>query len=71
MLLPVPDGTAHPLTEELLTYDVDVSWWVTPEAYHRGFYAKLYVALRSWAGDAFPFKNAYYSNVEIPGLPDA
>src|SRR6185437_3102873 len=28
MLLPVPDGTAHPLTEELLTYDVDVSWWV-------------------------------------------
>jgi hypothetical protein len=47
------------------------SWWVTPDAYHRGFYAKLYVALRSWAGDAFPFKNAYYSNAEIPGPPDA
>jgi hypothetical protein len=29
MLLPVPDGTAHPPTKELLTYDVDVSWWVT------------------------------------------
>ena len=29
MLLPVPDGTAHPSDQELLTYDVDVSWWVT------------------------------------------
>ena len=29
MLLPVPMGRRTPLTEELLTYDVDVSWWVT------------------------------------------
>jgi hypothetical protein len=66
-----PMGRRTPLTEKLLGYDVDVSWWVTPDAYRRGFYPKLYVALRRWAGDAFPFKKAYYSNAEIPGLPGA
>ena len=62
-----PMGRRTPLTENLLAYDVDVSWWVTPDAYQRGFYAKLYIALQRWAGSAFPFKNVYYSNVEIPG----
>jgi hypothetical protein len=66
-----PMGRRTPLTEELLEYDVDVSWWVTPDAYGRGFYPKLYVALTRWAGDAFPFTKAYYSNAEIPGLPAA
>jgi hypothetical protein len=51
---------------KLLDYDVDVSWWVTPEAYERGFYAKLYLALRRWVEDAFPFRKAFYSNAEIP-----
>lgn len=66
-----PMGRRTALTEKLLAYDVDVSWWVTPDAYQRGFYAKLYIALQRWVGGAFPFKNAYYSNVEIPGRRDA
>ena len=42
------------------------------DAYHRGFYAKLYIALRRWVGDAFPFyTKAYYCNGEIPGRRDA
>jgi hypothetical protein len=61
-----PLGRRTPLTEKLLDYDVDVSWWVTPEAYERGFYAKLYLALRRWVEDAFPFRKAFYSNAEIP-----
>ena len=32
-----PMGRRTPLTEELLDYDVDVSWWVTPDAYRRGY----------------------------------
>jgi hypothetical protein len=64
-----PMGRRTPLTEELLTYDVDVSWWVTPDAYERGYYAKLYAALRHWIETAFPFTKAYYSNTEIPELP--
>ena len=43
-----PMGRRAPLTEELLTYDVDVSWWVTPGAYERGYYTQLYAALRHW-----------------------
>jgi len=39
--------------------------------YARGFYAKLYNALRRWVADAFPFKKAYYSNSEIPDVGDA
>ena len=62
-------GRRTPLTRELLTYDVDVSWWVTPDAYERGYYAKLYAALRHWIEGAFPFAKAYYSNAEIPRLP--
>lgn len=61
-----PMGRRTPLTEELAGYDVDVSWWVTPDAYERGFYPKLYAALRHWMGTAFPFTAAYYSNVEVP-----
>jgi hypothetical protein len=62
-----PLGRRTPLSAELLEYDVDVSWWVTPEAYQRGFYGKLYRALQSWSGEAFPFPKPYYSNEEIPG----
>jgi len=61
-----PMGRRTRLTEALLNHDVDVSWWVTPTAYERGQYAKLYAALRSWIDDEFPFKDAYYSNREIP-----
>ena len=65
-----PLGRRAPLTEELLAFDVDVSWWVTPEAYARGYYAKLHLALREWIASAFPFSKAHYSNAEIP-LQDA
>lgn len=61
-----PMGRRTELTEALVKHDVDVSWWVTPTAYARGYYTKLYAALRSWLVDAFPFEDAYYSNIEIP-----
>ena len=60
-----PMGRRTRLTEELLTYDVDVSWWVTPPAYEQGYYAKVYRALRHWLED-LPFTAPYYSNREIP-----
>jgi hypothetical protein len=66
-----PMGKRTPLTEQLLEHDVDVSWWVTPDAYQRGFYTKLYVALRAWSGEAFPFRSPHYSNREIPEVPGA
>jgi hypothetical protein len=61
-----PMGRRTPLDEALAQHDVDVSWWVTPDAYQRGDYARLYTALRHWIADAFPFKNPYFSNREIP-----
>jgi RimJ/RimL family protein N-acetyltransferase len=64
-----PVGRRTPLTEELLSYDVDASWWVTPGAYQRGYYSKMHAALRHWIQTAFPFPKAYYSNAEIPELP--
>jgi hypothetical protein len=47
-----------------------VSWWVTPDAYERGYYTKLYAALRHWIEREFPFTKAYYSNTEIPDVPE-
>ena len=62
-----PMGRRTPLSEALLEHDVDVSWWVTPDAYRAGHYAGLYAALRRWAVEAFPFKRPHFSNREIPG----
>src|SRR5437763_829496 len=59
-------GGGTRLSAELLRYDVDVSWWVTPDAYGRGYYTKVYRALRHWIATAFPFPAAHYSNAEIP-----
>jgi hypothetical protein len=61
-----PMGRRTPLTEQMQPYDVDVSWWVTPDAYERGYYARLYAALRAWVTDRFPFTEPFYSNAEIP-----
>jgi hypothetical protein len=61
-----PMGRRTELAAELLDRYVDVSWWVTPPAYERGLYTKLYVALRRWLAEEFPFSAAYYSNSEIP-----
>jgi hypothetical protein len=64
-----PMGSRTPLSAELVSYDVDVSWWITPGAFERGYYPKVYAALRYWIETAFPFPKAYYSNAEIPDLP--
>jgi len=61
-----PMGRRTRLNEDLLDHDVDVSWWVTPEAYERGYYTKLYAALRRWVVEDYPFSNPYYSNMEMP-----
>lgn len=61
-----PMGRRAALTGTLAAYDVDVSWWVTPDAYANGHYAKLYLALRHWLAAEFPFWDPHYSNVEIP-----
>jgi hypothetical protein len=61
-----PMGRRTPLSEGRLQHDVDVSWWVTPDAYRSGYYARLYIALRQWIADAFPFRNPHFSNREIP-----
>lgn len=61
-----PVGRRMPLTPALLSRDVDVSWWATPEAYGRGYYATLYEGLQRWITEAFPFTAPYYSNAEIP-----
>ncbi len=57
-----PMGRRTELTEDLLHYDVDVSWWVTPDAYARGYYEKLYAGLQHWLAEEFPFGEVYYSN---------
>ncbi len=59
-------GRRTPLTEALLRHDVDVSWWVTPEAYARGDYSALYRALRHWLASELPFSEPFFSNAEIP-----
>jgi RimJ/RimL family protein N-acetyltransferase len=61
-----PRGRRTQLTEKLLKYDVDVSWWVTTSAYQEGYYTKLYRAPRHWLTEELPFKEPYYSNREIP-----
>jgi hypothetical protein len=61
-----PMGRRTRLTADRLDYDIDVSWWITPEAFDRGYYTKLYHALRKWVTEDFPFTRPYYSNTEIP-----
>jgi RimJ/RimL family protein N-acetyltransferase len=63
-----PMGRRTELTEELLKYDVDVSWWVTPTAYEQGYYTRLYQALVHWLAEDLPFGEPYYSNREIPDV---
>jgi hypothetical protein len=61
-----PMGRRTELSDQRLAHDVDVSWWVTPDAYKLGYYQKLFRALRHWVADDFPFDAPYYSNAEIP-----
>lgn len=59
-----PMGERTELTEALLAYDINASWWVTQEAYDKDYYKKLQTALAGWLKDEFPFDNIYYSNKE-------
>ena len=68
MLLPLPDGQPHPADAELIAYDVDVSSWVTPDAYAAGYYTMLYEGLRHWLAAEFTFWKPYYSNIQIPSI---
>jgi len=61
-----PVGRRTPLREDLLHHDVDVSWWVSPDAYERGYYTKLHTALQHWVVADYPFRKPYYSNLEMP-----
>lgn len=61
-----PMGVRQPLTTDLAAHDVDVSWWVTPEAYEAGYYAKVHDALRRWATEDYPFERPHYSNLRMP-----
>jgi hypothetical protein len=61
-----PMGRRTELTEELAGHDVDVSWWVTEDAYAAGQYDAAFEALRMWVTEDFPFTAPYWSNREIP-----
>lgn len=61
-----PLGRRTELSEEIVHHDVDVSWWVTGDAYAAGWYEKLHAALRRWVSEDFPFTDPYWSNRELP-----
>jgi len=61
-----PMGVRQPLNQELAEHDVDVSWWVTPEAYDAGYYAKAHEALQLWITNDYPFERPHYSNAWMP-----
>jgi hypothetical protein len=65
-----PVGSRRPLSEDLLQYDVDISWWVTATAYEDGLYSATFQAIRYWiTAQALPFTTPFYSNAEIPAAP--
>jgi RimJ/RimL family protein N-acetyltransferase len=64
-----PMGLRTELTGDLIAHDVDASWWVTQDAYERGYYEKLHRALCQWIAEEFPFEAPYFSNVDIPREP--
>jgi hypothetical protein len=61
-----PMGRRTQLTEPLAGHDVDVSWWVTEDAYRVGYYEKAFEGLRRWVTDDFPFTDPHWSNAELP-----
>ena len=58
-----PMGVRRPLTADLAQHDVDVSWWVTPQALHDGYYEKVAQAIQQWVTQDYPFRNPCVSNV--------
>jgi len=61
-----PMGRRTTLTEQLVEYDVDASWWVTPDGYAGGYYPKVYGALQRWTVEDYPFRRVFFSNAELP-----
>jgi hypothetical protein len=61
-----PLGTRTTLSDKLVACDVDVSWWVTPSAYERGYYEKVFRALQHWGTADFPFSSLHFSNHLAP-----
>jgi hypothetical protein len=61
-----PVGRRTELTEDLARHDVDVSWWVTDDAYAAGYYERVYDGLQRWVTEDFPFADPYWSNRELP-----
>ncbi len=47
------------------SYDVDISFWVTQEAYDNGLYEKLYQEIKEFI-KPWPFKNPFFSNDVLP-----
>lgn len=64
-----PVGRRTPLSPDLLACDVDVSWWVTSEAWERGFYRRAHRALQVWLADDLPFAHPHWSNADLPVAP--
>jgi len=62
-----PMGRRKELTDELVQHDVDMSWWVTADAYEAGYYERAYEGLRGWSTEDFPFTDPFWSNAELPG----
>ena len=62
-----PMGRRTELTDELVHHDVDVSWWVTADAYEDGYYARARAGLESWLREELPFTDPYWSNRELAG----
>jgi hypothetical protein len=61
-----PVGRRSPLTPETIGFDVDVSWWVTPPAFERGLYVRLYDDVVAWLERSLPFTRPLFSNATLP-----
>lgn len=46
--------------------DIDVSFWVTKDAYDEGLYEVLYQTIDTWLKKDWPFKTIVYTNTELP-----
>jgi hypothetical protein len=57
-----PPGTRGEKSENA---DVDVSFWVTQNAYDKGYYPKLYGAIKAFLKQ-WPWKNVSFTNEVIP-----
>ena len=42
--------------------EATISWWVTTEAFNRGFYGEFSLDIRSWIETEWPFKKVNWAN---------